>query len=239
MRFFDAGDHAVGFIAVGQQATGFFAFGQVATGVIAIGQLARGGFVVGQLAVGLVGWGQAGIGVFHAAGMVGVGGRRGLGLVLPLVPSLGRPRVLPAPTELTAVHAGTEGWVDVSLGRDALGLGLFLGPQRLGIKLDRRLQSRADTLTAEGPQRVLAHVKPIGSVLVCERLVYEPPRPFQKKGFWSIAALQGAMLLVLGVVYVAAVGPELGGFLGNLMGVTGPAPVAPVRAPAARPPRRR
>ena len=94
MKFFDVGGQAVGVIAIGQQATGFFALGQFATGVIAIGQVARGGIAIGQVAFGLVGWGQLGAGIFHAVGMIGIGGR-GFGPVLRLVPSIGRPRILP------------------------------------------------------------------------------------------------------------------------------------------------
>ncbi|MBD4217971.1 hypothetical protein GUH35_19520, partial [Xanthomonas citri pv. citri] len=81
--------------AIGQQATGFIAIGQMATGVIAIGQLARGVIAIGQLGIGFIGWGQGGVGIFHAAGMLGIGGRRGIGGVVQLVPSLGRPRVPP------------------------------------------------------------------------------------------------------------------------------------------------
>lgn len=232
MRFFDAGDNAVGFIAVGQQATGVIAFGQVATGVIAVGQLARGGFVVGQLAFGLVGWGQCGVGMFHAAGMVGVGGRRGIGLVIPLVPTLGRPRILPAPMPFAAVAAGGEGWIEVELAEDALGLGLHQGGQRLPVKLDRRLQTRVRAVMAEGSRRVLAHVEHVGPVLVCARIAREPLRPHEKKGFKAIAAIQLLALLALGVVYAAAVGHDLGVFFGKLVDD------APAQPAQARPPQR-
>jgi hypothetical protein len=229
MKFFDVGQHASGFIAIGQEATGFFALGQVATGVIAVGQLARGGFVVGQLAFGLVGWGQCGIGVYHAAGMVGVGGRRGIGLVVPLVPSIGRPRVLPPATPLEAVDAGDGGWVEVEVGRDGEGIGLFRSAQRLPIKIDRRLQKRALEITADGPRRVLAYTRRIGPVLVCDRIAHEPPRPYQKKGFAAIAAVQIVALLVLGVVYAAVVGDTLATFFfgASKADVTTPAPRRP------------
>jgi hypothetical protein len=239
MKFFDAGQHATGFIAVGQEATGFFAFGQVATGVVAVGQLARGGFVVGQLAVGLVGWGQAGLGVYHAAGMVGVGGRRGFGLVVPLVPSIGRPRVLPPITPLEAVDAGGEGWVEVELAEDGGVLGLYRGGQRLPIKLDRRLQKRALEISAEGPRRVLAYTRRVATppgepILVCDRIAHEPPRPYRRKGFAMIASLQIAALLALGVVYAAVAGDALARFL---FGPDASALAPPMRG--VRPPRRR
>lgn len=81
---FAFGQEATGFFAFGQRATGFVAIGQVATGVVAVGQLARGGIVVGQLAIGLVAIGQLAIGVFWAAGMIGIGGTSGFGLVYGL-----------------------------------------------------------------------------------------------------------------------------------------------------------
>jgi hypothetical protein len=229
MKFFDAGDHATGIIAVGQQATGVFAFGQMATGVVAVGQLARGGFVIGQLAFGLVGWGQCGVGVYQAAGMVGIGGRRGLGLVIPLVPSLGRPRVLPEAAPLAAVEAGHDGWVEADLAQDALGLGLYQGAARLPIKLDRRLQKRGVAITGEGPRRVRAHTRRIGDVLVCDRIAHEPRRPYEKKGFAALAAVQIAALFVLGGVYAGVVGHDLLVFFDPAVGS------APAPAPAPRP----
>lgn len=236
MNFFDAGDHATGFIAVGQHATGVIAFGQMATGVIAVGQVARGGIAIGQVAVGLIGWGQVGVGVFHAAGMVGVGGR-GFGIVLPLVPSIGRPRVLPEATSYGAIEAGGEGWIEADLGQDQGGLGLYQSGQRLPVKLDRRLQSRGYEIVAEGPRRVRAFTRRIGNVMVCERIAHEPPRPYQKKSFKAIAALQLAGMLVLGVVYAGVVGEELAVFLGNLTGITDSQP-APKKPGPTKPKRR-
>jgi hypothetical protein len=210
MKLFDAGQHASGFIAVGQEATGFFAFGQIATGVVAVGQVARGGIAIGQVAFGLVGWGQCGAGMFHAVGMLGAGGR-GLGGVVRLVPSLGRPRVLPPVTPLAAVTAGQDGWLDVDLAPD---LALSQAGARLPIKLDRRLQKRAGEITAGGPRRVLAYTRRIGPVLVCERIAYEPPRPYHKRGFWRVASLQLAGLLALGTAYAGVVGDPLIAALG-------------------------
>ena len=81
MRVIDVGTQPVGLIAIGANATGIVAVGQLATGVVAIGQLARGGIVVGQLSLGLVSVGQLSLGVGWSAGMVGVGGTSGPGLV--------------------------------------------------------------------------------------------------------------------------------------------------------------
>lgn len=247
MKFFDAGDNATGIIAVGQHATGFFALGQMATGVIAIGQLARGGIAIGQLAVGLVGWGQCGAGIFSAAGMVGIGGRRSLGIVLPIIPSIGRPRVMPEATPFPAIDAAGAGWVEVDLSQDIGGLGLFLDGQRLPVKLDRRLQKRALEIIAEGPRRVRAYTRRIGhnggippmppGILVCERIANEPPRPYQTKNFKAITTLQLAALLVMGVVWAGVVGHDLAVFLGNMVTDSDPAPVK--RPPAPGRPRRR
>ena len=182
MKFFDVGAHAVGVIAIGQQATGFFAFGQFATGVIAIGQVARGGIAIGQLAFGFIGWGQVGAGMFHAVGMVGVGGR-GLGPVLRLVPLIGRPRVLPPTTTLDAVAAGSAGWIEADVEKD-LRLYQTHGGSVLPIKLDRRLQTGVQEITALGRHRVLAHTQRVAlgaaarePLLVCDRIAYEPRGP--------------------------------------------------------------
>jgi len=228
MKLFDAGQHATGFIAVGQEATGFFALGQIATGVIAIGQVARGGIAIGQVAFGLVGWGQGGLGVFHAVGMLGAGGR-GLGVVVRLVPSLGRPREMPPVTPLAAVAAGHDGWLDAELAPD---LALSQAGARLPVKLDRRLQTRARALAAAGPHRVLAHTRRIGPTLVCDRLAYEPPRPWHKPSFRIIAALQLAGLLVLGTAYAAVVGYPLITALGHIVDDRPPPPVRPPSRPA-------
>lgn len=85
--FFQAGQHAYGFIAVGQVATGVIAIGQMATGVIAIGQVARGVIAIGMGALGLVAIGMGSAGVIYSGGMLAIGGRTGFGLLaLPLLP---------------------------------------------------------------------------------------------------------------------------------------------------------
>ena len=81
MRVVAFGEEPVGVIAIGANATGIIAIGQLATGVVAIGQLARGAIVVGQLGLGLVAIGQLAVGAGWSAGMVGIGGTAGPGLI--------------------------------------------------------------------------------------------------------------------------------------------------------------
>jgi hypothetical protein len=196
--------------------------------VIAIGQLARGGIAIGQLAFGLVGWGQLGGGVFHAVGMLGVGGR-GFGPVLRLIPSVGRPCELPRSTSLAAVESGEGGWVEAQLTPD---LHLAAPGASAPIKLDRRLQTGARRITTQGSQHVLAYVRPIGPTLVCERITYEPPRPYQQKSFWTLAAFQLAGLLVLATAWAGVVGHDVAVGLGKVMGAGTPSPHAPPTRPA-------
>ena len=234
MKFFDAGSEAKGFIAFGQQATGFVAVGQMATGVIAIGQLARGVIAIGQLGIGLVGWGQGGVGVFHAAGMLGVGGRRGIGGILQLVPTIGRPRIPPTPTSVQFVNAGTPGWLELDLGADASGLGLFENGVRTPIKLDRRVLAGAARITAQGPVHVWAFTKRVGQILVCQRIAHVPVRAFQEKSFLPIAIVQVILLLALGAAYWPAVGNDLITFTNEAF--SSPAPTTTFATPPPRPP---
>jgi hypothetical protein len=231
MKFFDAGDQAEGFIAVGQVATGFIAIGQMATGVIAIGQMARGVIAIGQLGIGFIGWGQAGVGIFHAAGMLGVGGRRGIGGILQLVPTIGRPRVPPEASHVHMVNQGKPGWLMLDLQRDQLGLGLYEGGLRTPIKIDRRALAGGMKITADGPVRVWAFTKRAGSVLVCERIAHVPPRPYQKKSFLPIAAAQVVLMFVLGAVYWPAAGNDLVHFFAKAVASTPAKPAATAPKP--------
>jgi len=236
MEFFDAGSDARGFIAVGQQATGFIAIGQMATGVIAIGQLARGVIAIGQLGVGFIGWGQGGIGIFHAVGMLGIGGRRGIGGVLQLVPSLGRPREPPHTTHVQFVYTHAPGWLELDLARDALGLSLYDNGQRTPIKLDRRVLAGGTKLTAEGAAHVWAFTKRVGSKLVCDRIVHVPPRPYQEKSFVPMAIAQVVLMFVLGAAYWPLAGNDLLGFFVKSFAELAP-PTPPKKPAAPAPPR--
>ncbi len=242
MKFFDAGGQARGFIAFGQEATGFIAVGQMATGVIAIGQLARGVIAIGQMGIGLVGWGQGGVGIFHAAGMLGIGGRRGIGGVVQLVPTLGRPRVPPQATSAQFVNAGTPGWLELDLARDPSGLGLYENGARTPIKLDRKVITGGMRITLEGPVHVWAFTKRVGSTLVCERIAHVPPRPYQKKSFLPIAIVQVLLLFVLGAAYWPAAGNDLVKFMDEAFSSATPAsstppPFTPPKAPTPYKPR--
>jgi hypothetical protein len=166
--------------------------------------------------------------------MLGVGGR-GFGPVLRLIPSIGRPRKLPPATPLAAVEAGQPGWIEVDLHSD---LGLYQGGARLPIKLDRRLQQKGLTITAEGARSVHAYVTGVAQagqpILVCERIAYAPPRPYQKKRFFTLAAFQIVGLLGLGTAYAGLVGHDLLVALDKI--VTDDAPPDAPRTPARSPP---
>jgi len=217
MEFISVGGKAEGFIAIGQEATGFIAIGQQATGVIAVGQVACGCFCLGQAAVGFIGWGQAGVGIFHAVGMVGVGGR-GLGLVIRLVPGVGRKRVLPQVSDVGAALHGNDGWVEAELFFDTHGLGLASGGQRLRVKFDRRLQSGAKSLTVHGPQTVWAYLRTHAGTVVCERIQHAPPRPYERPSFFVQAALQFAALVALATAWWLFIGGDIVRILQQVMG---------------------
>ena len=232
MRFFDAGPEAFGFIAVGQVATGFIAIGQSATGVIAIGQIARGGIAIGQASVGLIAVGMGAIGVFHATAMIGIGGRKGWGGVLPLIPTLTRPHAPPSTTTLAAVSAGHgAGWIRAMLTKDGAGAGLFEGGRRLPIKIDHRLAPRAAEASAKGEVRVYASTSRVEGRLVCDRLLYVPGRRQPKSLFLLVSALR--------LVALAGVAAAFWSIAGNsvLAGLRDeePRPKGGVATPPARP----
>jgi len=208
MDFISVGQQAQGFIAIGQEAKGVFALGQMATGVVAVGQVAKGCFTLGQVAFGFVGWGQVGFGLLHAVGMFGVGGR-GLGLVIPLTPGVGRARVPPQTIDVGRALQGSEGWVAADLFFDTHGLGLAHEARRLPVKFDRRLQHPAEALTVHGTKRVWAFLRTVRGVVVVERIQHAPPRPFEKPGFYLFAALQFVGLVIMAAVWWKLVGVEL------------------------------
>lgn len=112
IQFFAVGQEATGVIAIGQMATGVVAIGQMATGVIAIGQLSRGVVAVGMLSVGLVSVGMLSFGLVYCIGMLGAGGMRGPGFVVPLVPILPKRPKLPGLGSLAAIREGRgAGWL--------------------------------------------------------------------------------------------------------------------------------
>ncbi len=202
-----------GVFAFAQGSRGIFAIGQGAVGIVAIGQVAAGVIAIGQGAFGWIGWGQAGVGIFHAAGMVGVGGR-GLGIVLPLVPRVGKPRALPPAIAFADVWSGQQsGWVEVRLDAGS-GVPALLDPaslQRLPVKITAQLVGGLRQLESRQRTRVLADLRREGDVIVCDRAVYEPPRPYQTQGGLFMAHLVLGFLGLVGVAVVwwAVVGREL------------------------------
>lgn len=206
MRFFDMGQEANGFIAVGQIATGVFAFGQMATGVVAVGQVARGVFVVGQGAIGVVCLGMGSAGLAVSVGMVGVGGR-GLGLVLPLTPSLGPSYALPelvSPATLSAEK--DEGWVRATVVPEPPHLELPGQP----LRLDARWRQALAAFSASGRREVLARVQRRGGDLIAVELMAVPSSRLRSPRWWLIWLLQCAGLVALaGVVLGVALLPIL------------------------------
>jgi hypothetical protein len=121
IEFFSVGQRAEGIIAIGQEATGIIAIGQFATGVFALGQVARGGIAIGQVAIGVVAVGMLSLGLVYSVGMIGAGAR-GLGGILPLVPTPPRRAKLPGLANPDAIRGGREtGWLPVRVGSSSHG----------------------------------------------------------------------------------------------------------------------
>lgn len=203
VRFFDAGQEAHGFIAIGQISTGVIAFGQVATGVIAVGQVARGVVAIGQGAIGVFTLGMGSVGVCWAVGMIGLGGR-GVGLVLPLIPSLGPRASTPDLVAPSAVADGVvqEGWIEARLTLDAEGRVAVLNSRgaRMPVRLDARLRRAAEPLAAEGGPSALLRVSRERDGLVANAVMRRPGSRLSQPGWWLIWAGQ---LLGLGATAVA------------------------------------
>lgn len=210
MRIFSVGDEP-GLFAFGQFATGVIAVGQVATGVIAIGQVARGVVAVGQLGIGLWGAGQVGVGLFGAAG-IGIGGR-GKGLVLPLVPTVEPPYEFPPCKTFEEVKAGFgDGWVSLKLKQLAGGqIGLGTDAEVLPLKLACQLVMKARSEVMRfGEAPVVAHVRRMGDVLVCDRLMHVPTAMTTRPGFWVGLVFRMAVLIAIAVaVWTVALLPAL------------------------------
>lgn len=200
MRFFDIGQEAHGFIAVGQIATGVFAIGQMATGFVAVGQLARGVFVVGQGAIGLFALGMGSAGLVRSVGMVGIGGR-GLGLVLPLTPSLGPSYAMPVltpPARLAQIGA-ERAWVKAGITLDDQRRPRVLVPGLEGVRLNARLR-RSAAAYASSPlaaREVLAELRRDGQGYCVEALLKIPERRFMKPGWWLVWTAQFLLMVAL------------------------------------------
>ena len=206
MRFIGGGNE-VGFIAIGQEATGVIAIGQFATGVVAIGQVARGVFCLGQLSVGVVCVGQFAAGVGFA--VPGIGGNGFFGLVPKLEPL----RDYPGCTTFQGIHAGWgDGWVDCDIHVEHSGaIGLFVEGQRLPAKVSAQLLPRAKEVIESGAgNHVLAHIRRMGPVFVCDRLMSVPMPVERRTGFYPSLVARMAVLIALSVaVWAGALHPLL------------------------------
>jgi hypothetical protein len=212
MRFFDVGQRAEGFIAIGQEATGVIALGQIATGVIAIGQAARGVVAIGQVAIGLVSAGMLSFGLIVSFGL-GVGGRAGWGLVLPLVPAPRARAQLPERTDLdTLVRSRAPGWIDVMIQTGERGLAQLVHQGSVvPAELARTLQQAARNHATLHKGPALAHVVPAAEGLRVTRLMANPNAA---QGLNPILlALQIVLLGVLAGAYWEIVLVPLGDFL--------------------------
>lgn len=209
MRWIDVGGEAHGIIAIGQFATGVIAIGQVAWGVVAIGQIAVGWLAVGQVAVGGVTVGMAGVGLHATAAMVGIGGR-GIGTVLPLLPSLGR-RLVPkgiVPLETVRSSAAAEGWVRLHLVPQAEArIALFDGSTRVrDVRLDARVRKAA---VSAAPGDVWAHLRRSGDGWIADRLIGVPRPRFTEPRWWLVWGVQLMGLLLLSAALWWAAGEVL------------------------------
>jgi hypothetical protein len=210
-RIFDAGQHAHGFIAVGQFATGFIAIGQVATGFIAIGQVARGCIAIGMASFGIVSIGMASAGLLNTFGLVGIGGRRGGGIVVELLPRLTRKRALPHTSSATEVwSSGQPAWVRATLVRDPNGnAALFDDGRPLGVKMAPTLRRAADQALSQGSCDVLAYASRMGDVLVSERLMQATTPTLIERLSYATWAPRLAGLVLLATLYWLLVGLPL------------------------------
>jgi len=204
-RFFDAGQHAHGFIAIGQVATGFIAIGQTALGVIAIGQLARGVIAIGQASFGILSIGMVSGGLFGATAMGGIAGRKGKGFIFEIFPKLKRQHILPSTTSAADVWATSEpGWVRASIVRDPNGNAtLFDDGRPLQVKMVRGLRTAADGAIGSD---VLAYTSRSGEVLVCEKLMATSPPSLVERIGYAMWAPRFLALTLLAVAYWLVVG---------------------------------
>jgi hypothetical protein len=208
MRFFDAGQHAHGVIAIGQFATGVVAIGQMALGVVAVGQIARGVIAIGMGSFGVVSVGMAAAGLLSSFGLVGVGGRRGGGIVIELLPRLTPQRVLPRASSPADIWNGGEpGWIRASLSPDPNGNpALYSRGQPLGIKLLPALRTTADQAIQNGSNEVLAYTSRIGDALVADRLMQAASPRFAEQLRYAGWALRFLALVALAAAYWVLVG---------------------------------
>ncbi len=214
MRWIAVGQEAEGVIAIGQFATGVFAIGQVATGVIAVGQVARGFVAIGQGAIGVFAVGMGSVGLVGSMGMLGVGGR-GLGIILPLVPSLGPKRALPATIPAARLLEGdaTHGYVTATLDAGGGRPTLTAEGRAIEVRFDSRLRAAIEAQAGALP--VYAHLSRTPAGWICDELLAVPRARWRSPGWWAWWAVQLAGLAVACLAFWALAGiPVIQALLG-------------------------
>lgn len=170
MKLFSS-DGSFALVAVGEAPIGIFAFGQVCRGFVAVGQVAVGVLVLGQVAVSVVGVGQTGFGVGWFGAMLGLGGR---GLCLRLIPGIDPPRKIPETIAFSSLFQGVpDGFVRAEIAGDASAPRLVAEGRELPLKMTPSVV--VGLTNARGKIRtVLAHVKNIEGIAVCDKIVEAP-----------------------------------------------------------------
>jgi hypothetical protein len=195
MKLF-AADGSLAFLSVGESSVGVFAAGQFARGFFAIGQFAYGVVAVGQFSGSVVGIGQFGGGVSFFAGMFGVGGR---GFCLRLIPGIDPPRVAPETIAFQSLAgSGGKGFVKADVVGTPNGARLAQGGATLPVKMTPAVAAALEASKGRLAE-VYAHLKVIGPIVVCDRLI-EVPGMRSTYPFW-FQALRVAALVGLGTIW--------------------------------------
>ncbi|MEN0065267.1 MAG: hypothetical protein AAGA48_24190 [Myxococcota bacterium] len=200
MRWISFEPDAWGVIAIGQTARGVIAVGQWAYGAIAIGQFAFGGVAVGALAMGGVTLGLSSFGLYLAGGLIGGGAHARGPCVVPLLPSLGRPKRVPVPERLAKLReTRREGWIAIHLEPLDDRLLIYEGTTRLtDLRLDARIRRAARTAA---PADVLGFVRHTDDGPILDRIQVLAKERLGSPRWWLIwmAQLVGLFGLALAV----------------------------------------
>jgi hypothetical protein len=141
---------------------------------------------------------MAGVGLHGTVAMVGVGGR-GLGLVLPLLPSLGTRQVPDKVQTLAAARRAGEGWVHLHLMPRSGGLvAAFDGYERVDdLRVDARVRRAA---LAAAPGDVWARLRTSADGPVIDQIVVHHRSRLGDPRWWLVWSAQLAALMVLSAV---------------------------------------